>query len=125
MTDEAVATTPDAGLNYKLVTTADKVVITIDTVTFSQPTYVISKKVVAPTKVKVTKKFADLATSLKIALPPKGSFKVVVAAASKAVCSVSGTTVTATAKGTCKYTLTSLSSKGKTVKTANGSIVVS
>ena len=125
MTDEKVATTPDAGLNYNLVTTADKVVITIDTVTFSQPTYVISKKVVAPTKVKVTKKFADLATSLKIALPPKGSFKVVVAGASKSVCSVSGTTVTATAKGTCKYTLTSLSSKGKTVKTANGSFVVS
>jgi len=125
MADAKVATTPDAGLNYTIEATTDKVVITIDTVTFSQPTYLISKKVVAPTKIKVTKKFADLATSLKIALPPKGSFKVVVAAASKAICSVSGTTVVATAKGTCKYTLSSLSSKGKTVKTANGSFVVS
>ena len=125
MTDAKVATTPDAGLNYTVASTADKVVITIDTVTFSQPTYLISKKASAPAKAKVTKKIADLAASLKLALPAKGSFQVVIAAASKAVCSVSGTNVLGTAKGTCKYTLNSLSSKGKTVKSANGSFVVS
>lgn len=125
MTDAKTAITPDAGLNYTFAASPEKVVITIDTVTFSQPSYLISKKIVVPAKPKVTKKFADLATSLKIALPPKGSFKVVIAAASKAICSVSGTMVVGTAKGTCKYTLASLSSKGKTVKTANGSFVVS
>ena len=127
MTDAKVATTPDAGLNYTVATTADKVVITIDTVTFSQPTYLIGKKAatVAPGKLKVTKKTADLAALLKLALPSKGSFQVVIASASKSICSVVGTTVVGTVKGTCKFTLNSLSRKGKTVKSAAGSFAVS